>query len=292
MDPSSGSVEARPIEARIQGNVRLVGRVWPCASPRALVAVLHGIGEHSGRYTALASDLVRMRCTVVALDLPGHGESPGARGDMRSWVEVRDQVVAAMFGAPAGLPGQPEGLPRILLGHSMGGLMALDFALAHPRGLAGVVASAPALQSAMPPWWKLALANVARITTPAAGFPTGLDTNGKGGISRDPEVLRHRDADRLVHDRISPRLYFDLEEARQRVVRDARRLAVPALLLHGEADQMVDPDGTREFAAHAPRGLATLVTYPGTWHEIFNDLDRTNALGDVEKWLNRVTPGR
>jgi len=125
-----------------------------------------------------------------------------------------------MFTVNLGLPGQPERLPRVLLGHSMGGLTALDYALAHPRDLDRVVASSPGLRSAIPPWWKLALANVARVTAPAAGFPTGLDMSG---ISHDPEVCRLREADSLKHDLISPRLYFGLAEARQRVQREARR---------------------------------------------------------------------
>jgi len=286
VNPAQGTTSAEPLEARLEGGTKLSGRAWLCDSPRAIVAILHGIGEHSGRYAALAADLVRARCTVVALDLPGHGQSPGPRGDMPSWVAVRDQAVSAMFAAPGGLPGQPERAPRVLLGHSMGGLMALDYTLAHPRGLVTTIASGPALASAMPPWWKLALANVARMTAPTAGFPTGLDASGEGGVSRDAEVMRLRDADRLVHDRISPRLYFDFEEARQRVVRDARRLQVPTLLLHGEADRMVDPDGTRAFAAAAPKGMTKLVTFPGSYHEVFNDLGRDDVVRELVTWLD------
>ena len=288
MNPSASSIPAQPIEAKIEGGIRLMGRAWLNESPRALIAVVHGIGEHSGRYSALASDLVRAGYTVVALDLPGHGESPGPRGDMRSWPAVRDQALAAMFAAPVGLAGQPEGLPRVVLGHSMGGLMALDYVLAHPRGIAAGVASAPGLSSAIPPWWKLALANAARVTAPSLGFPTGLDANGPGGISRDPEVTRLRDADRLVHDRISPRLYFDFAEARMRVQREARRLQLPVLLMQGEADRMVNPEGTRAFAAAAPRELITFKTYPGAFHELFNDLGREQVVADVLSFLSSV----
>ena len=288
MDPSSSSIPAQAIEARIEGGIKLMGRAWLSDAPRALIAIVHGIGEHSGRYAALASDLVRAGHSVVALDLPGHGDSPGPRGDMRSWVRVRDQALAAMFAAPVGLAEQPDRLPHVVLGHSMGGLMALDYTLAHPHRLAAAVASAPALSSAMPPWWKLALANAARVTAPSVGFPTGLDTNGPGGISRDPEVIRLRDRDRLVHDRISPRLYFDLAEARMRVIRDGRRLQVPVLLLQGEADRMVMPEATRAFAAAAPKDLATLRTYPGAFHEVFNDLGREQVVADVVKWLEGV----
>jgi len=150
MNPSVGSVTANRIEVRIDRGTLLRGRAWCADKPRALVAVIHGLGEHSGRYAALASDLVRARFTVVCLDLPGHGESPGPRGDMKSWINVREQAVPAMFSASRGLPGQPPELPHLLVGHSMGALMALDYALVHPRNIMGVVASAAPLTAALP----------------------------------------------------------------------------------------------------------------------------------------------
>ena len=282
MNPALGPLAAVRIEVRVERDVVLPGRAWASESPRALVAVAHGIGEHTGRYAALAGDLVRAGYTVAALDWPGHGEAPGPRGDVRSWVWLRDRIIPAMFTATRGLPGQPEELPHVLLGHSMGAVLALDFALAHPREIVGVAASAPALKSAMPPWWKLVLANIALATAPSVGFPTGIE---EGGISRDPQVVRLRDEDRLVHGKISPRLYHSFTEARQRVLRDARRLAVPALVMHGTADQVVDPEGSREFCAATPRGLARHVEYPGAYHEIFNDFGRDEVVRDLVGWL-------
>jgi alpha-beta hydrolase superfamily lysophospholipase len=167
----------------------------------------------------------------------------------------------------------------------MGGVLALDYALARPLSLVAVVASAPALRSAMPPWWKLMLANVALATAPSVGFPTGLE---ESGMSRDPEVVQGRDADTLVHDRISPRLYAALTEARQRVLRDARRLAVSALVMHGEADRVVDPEGSREFCAAAPASRVKLLTYPDAYHEIFNDSVRKEVIRDLLAWLEAL----
>ena len=172
----------------------------------------------------------------------------------------------------------------MLLGHSMGGVMALDFALAHPEELTAVVASAPAFRGTIPPWWKLALANVARMTRPAAGFPHGLD---ESGMSRDPEVLKGRAEDPLMHDRISPRLYFELVEARQRVMLHARRLQVPCLVLQGSADRVVFPEGAREFVA-AAGPVAKLVVCPDAYHEIFNDPARDQCIPDLVRWLDQV----
>lgn len=283
MNPAIGAVPEIGIDVRVDRATVLPGRVWCAERPRAVVGIVHGLGEHSGRYAALASDLVRARCTVVALDLPGHGEAPGPRGDMPSWTAVRDHVVPAMFTAPRGLPDQPADLPRILLGHSMGGVLALDYGLAHPRDLLALVLSAPALRSPMPPWWKLALANVARATAPATGFPNGLDTKR---ISRDPEVVKAYHDDPRVHDRISPRLFFAFNEARRRCMREARTLQVPTLMLQGMGDRLVDPRGALEFAGAAPHGMMRFVTLKDVHHEVFNDHGREAVIRDLAAWLD------
>ena len=285
MNPTRGAVPATSIEVRISRDVKLPGRAWCAEKPRALIAVVHGLGEHSGRYAALAEPLVKAGYTVVALDLPGHGEAGGPRGDFNTWITVRDSAVPAMFTASRGLPGQPMELPRVLLGHSLGALMALDYAIAHPRGLLALVASAPALKSAPPPGWKLALAQVSRVMSPSAGFPDGLD---ESGMSRDPEVLAQRKNDPLMHHKISPRLYFALVEARERVMRDAHRLQVPTLLLHGAADRVAEPKGSLEFCGAAPHGMTRLLTLKDGYHEVFNDLTRGEAIKDLVAWLDAV----
>lgn len=285
MNPAHGPVESIRIEARIENDLVLPGRAWISDRPRARIAVAHGLGEHCGRYAALAGDLVRAGYSVAALDWPGHGEAPGRRGDIRSWTWLRDRIVPAIFTAARALPNQPERLPHVLFGHSMGGLLALDYALAHGNTLIGVVASAPALRSETPPWWKLMLAHVARATVPSIGFPTGIVSHG---ISRDPEVVRVRDEDALVHDAISPRLYRGLTESRERVLRDAPGLAVPALVVHGTGDLVIDPGGTEEFCAAAPEPLVTCVFYEGAYHEIFNDIGREACVKDLLAWLERL----
>jgi acylglycerol lipase len=284
MNPANGSVAPIGIEVRIDRATTLPGRVWCHERPRALVAIVHGIGEHSGRYGALASDIVRRaRASVVALDLPGHGEAPGPRGDFASWDAVRDRVIPAMFTATRGLPDQPMELPVVLFGHSMGGVLALDYALAHPRELHALVLSSPALRTAMPPWWKLVLANIAKATAPASGFANGLDISG---ITRDAEALRLYREDPRVHDRISPRLYFAFREATQRCLRDVRQLQIPTLLLQGMADRVVDPKGALELSAAASHGVIRFVTLPERYHEIFNDVGRDEVVKDLTAWLD------
>ncbi len=282
MNPAEGPVSAVAIDLRVDREMALPGRVWCAERPRGLVAIVHGLGEHSGRYAALASKLVGARFTVVALDLPGHGETTGPRGDL-PWDKVRDQVLPAMFTAARGMPGQPLELPVVLIGHSMGGLMALDHALAHPKPISALVLSAPALRTPMPPWWKLAMAQVARLATPTAGFPNGLDPEG---LARDPEVVKRYRDDPNVHDRISPRLYFSFLEAQARCRRSAQSLQLPTLVLQGMADRLVEPKGSLDLFGAVPHGRMRFVTLKDTYHELFNDTGREDVLRDMIAWLD------
>lgn len=283
MNPATCSLPLISIDVRVDRETVLPGRVWCAERPRALVAIVHGLGEHSGRYAALAQELVKGRLTCVSLDLPGHGETSGPRGDIPSWEKLREQIVPSMFTATRGLPDQPMELPVVLLGHSMGGLIALDYALAHPKGLSALVLSAPALRTAIPPWWKLAMANVARVATPSNGFPNGLDPEG---LSRDPEVVRAYREDPLVHDRISPRTYFAFMEAAQRCRLNIRTLQVPTLMFTGMADRLVDPKGALEAAGAAPHDMMRFVTWSDAYHETMNDTGREKVIQDVLAWLD------
>lgn len=283
MNPATCSLPCISIDVRVDRETVLPGRVWCAERPRALIAIVHGLGEHSGRYGALAQEFVKGRFTCVSLDLPGHGETSGPRGDIPSWEKLREQIVPAMFTAARGLPDQPLELPVVLLGHSMGGVIALDHALAHPKGLSALVLSAPALRTAMPPWWKLAMANVARVATPSGGFPNGLDPEG---LSRDPEVVKAYRDDPLVHDRISPRTYFAFQEAAQRCRLNIRNLQVPTLMFTGMADRLVDPKGALEAAGAAPHDMMRFVTWSDAYHESMNDTGREKVIQDVLAWLD------
>ncbi|NOT35702.1 MAG: alpha/beta hydrolase [Candidatus Eisenbacteria bacterium] len=285
MNPSESKIPAIQIDVRIDRNTVLPGRAWCAESPRGLIAVVHGIGEHSGRYAALAERLVDRRFTVVALDLPGHGEATGPRGDIPSWSDLRDRIVPSMFTLTRGMPGQPPELPLVLLGHSMGGLLALDYTLTHSKTVLGAVSSAAAIRIPAPPSAKVMLARVAAMLSPTTGFPDGIAVEH---LSRDSEVLDQRRADKRVHDRITPRTYFAMLDAQKRVLESARRLSAPVLLMHGAADKVTDPRGSLEFTAAAPHGIARLITYQDAPHEIFNDPARDQAIKDLIGWLDAI----
>jgi alpha-beta hydrolase superfamily lysophospholipase len=150
MNPSFGSIQPTAFPVRTaMGPVS--GNLWRTAHPRASVLVVHGLGEHGGRYAAFASEVAEWGFTTAAVDWPGHGRSPGARGNA-SWCAMRDEIIPAALDALA----TEVSVPRLLVGHSMGGAMALDVALAHPAPVASVVACAPAVRTSPPQWWTLA----------------------------------------------------------------------------------------------------------------------------------------
>jgi alpha-beta hydrolase superfamily lysophospholipase len=281
MNPSLGRIDAVPLEIPLPDGTTLAGRAWTASSPRGLIAIVHGLGEHGGRYGAFASDLVDAGFTVAALDWPGHGRSRGQRGDA-CWTDVRDLAIPALLGALRAAA--PRGLPVQLFGHSMGGAMALDYALAHPSTIVSVVATAPGLRAAPPPRWKLAAARVMRVLAPGVGIAHGLPLDG---LSRDPEVVALYKSDPLVHGVISARLYFGLAEAQARVLATAVALAVPALVLAGTADTVVDSTGARDFVAAAPAGRARFVACAGAYHEILNDVGRDEVARSIVEWLTR-----
>jgi lysophospholipase len=279
MNPSASRVSPAPLIVPIAGRA-LNGWIWRAVSARGLVLIVHGLGEHAGRYGAFASDLVEAGFTVAAVDWPGHGRSPGTRGDAQ-WLEVRDAVIPAAWDV---LDGEAAGRPRVLFGHSMGGLMALDYALAHPERLTAVVASAPALRaSGAPPRWKLALGHVLRVVAPAAGIPHGLPIDE---LSRDAEVIRLYRTDPLVGSHISARLYFGLLDAQTRVFERAPSLATPALVLTGTADHVVDSEGAGDFVAAARPAHVQFVAIDGAYHQILDDPGRDATIGRIVDWLS------
>lgn len=280
MDPAHGSVPSQAIEVRVAGERSVPVRVWRGPDPRAAIVLVHGLGEHGGRYAALASALVGAGLMVFAPDLPGHGMQPGARGDLH-WTDVRDRLLPALLDHASHELGDAS--PRFLFGHSLGGVMALDHALAHPERLAGLVLSSPGLRIPAPPAWKVALARLVCALAPAAGFPNGLDP---AGLSRDAEVVQRYRTDPLVHDRISPRTFFAFRDAAERGRRGAQTLRVPTFLVHGMADRLVDPRGSLEFAAAAPADRVRFTRFEQGAHELFNDLDRDAAIAALVAWLH------
>jgi acylglycerol lipase len=269
------------VEGRLTGarDVELYWQGWLPAGPATGVVLLcHGLGEHSGRYGNVVDALVPDGWAVYGLDHRGHGLSGGRRAhldDYADWLADYDTFRRAVVA-------RHPGLPVFLLGHSMGGQIALAYALDHQDDLAGLVLSAPALASNAVPKQLvpllMGLSRVARTLRPA-----GIDGTK---VSKDPAVVAAYQADPLVYQG-NPTLGLSASLFRQfgPLVERARGLRIPLLLQHGSADVLTDPAGTRALEAAHGSPDATVHWYEGLWHEIYNEPERDRPLSDLRDWL-------
>ncbi len=256
-------------------------RVWrqDTGMPHAVFAIVHGQGEHSGRYQNFADYFVPRGYAVYAIDLRGHGRSDGRRGHVDRFEDYFTDVSTLLGFTRNDAPDRPV----FLLGHSMGGLIVLAYALRHPEGLAGVISSGAALRLAMAvPGWKLALGNLASGLVPTLAQPNGLSPSW---LSHDPAVVEAYQADPLVHDRITARWSTEFFAAQTATLQNAPRLSLPCLILHGGDDRICDPGGSREFFERAGISNKRHVEYEGLYHEIFNEPEQEQVFADVEAWV-------
>jgi alpha-beta hydrolase superfamily lysophospholipase len=269
------------VEGRLAGvrDVELFWQAWlPAEPPTGVLLLCHGLGEHSGRYGNVVEALVPSGWAVYGLDLRGHGRSAGRRAhlvDYADWLADFDafrRLVVARH----------EGLPVFLLGHSMGGQIALAYALDHQDDLRGLVLSAPALASnAVPAAVVPVLVRLARF---APTFrPAGIDASK---ISKDPDVYAAYRADPLVYDG-HPTLGLSSALFRQFGVlpERSRRLRLPLLLQYGDQDAITDAAGFRALEQVCGSPDFTVQRYPGLWHEIYNEPERDKPLADLREWL-------
>jgi alpha-beta hydrolase superfamily lysophospholipase len=272
---------------RARDGLALARRDWPSADARGTIVIVHGLGEHIGRYAHVAARLNAGRWSVVGYDQRGHGASPGERGRIAAGDDLLVDLAAVVDDARAEASG-----PLVLLGHSLGGLVVARFvagALESPRppwqrDVDALVLSSPALDIGMTGAKRALLATLETLT-PNLGIGNGLDATG---ISRDPAVVAAYRADPLVHDRIAPRLVRFLADAGPTVLALAPRWRVPTLLLYAGSDRLVVPAGSAAFAAAAPAAVVTARPFASLFHEIFNEPEQDEVLGVLTAWLDTL----
>lgn len=260
-------------------------RHWPVSEPSgAGVLLVHGLAEHCGRYEEVAATLNAAGYPVWALDLPGHGHSAGRRGHVECFQNYID-AVAELRGQVAA--SHPQ-LPVVLLGHSMGGLIAASTLLQAADQYAGCVLSGAALQSPLQPGWlQMTVIRILSRLAPTLGV-LQLDADG---VSRDPVVVQNYRDDPLVYDgKVSARLVRQLFAAMQGVRDNAAAIEAPLLILHGEADAMTAAEGSRWLQQAVAASDKSLHIYPGLYHEIFNEPERKQVYADVVAWLQQRWP--
>jgi len=259
-------------------------RQWTVTPARGLVLLVHGLGEHIGRYAALAAWLNQAGWDVAGYDHRGHGASGGARGDIAQPDSLLDDLSVVIDA----LRHEPQ-RPLVLLGHSLGGLIAARFVAeglstqraAWWRPVDALVLSSPALDPGMNGVQR-ALLSVLAPLAPKVAIGNGLNP---AWISRDPAVVRAYVDDPLVHNRVTPRMVRFIVDAGELVRASAPRWAVPTLLMWAGADRCVAPTGSAAFAAAAPPERLTHTCYAQMAHEIFNEPERELPLAELTRWL-------
>ena len=269
------------------------------APPRAVVLMVHGLGEHAGRYDHVARQLMHWGFAVRAYDQRGHGESGGARGVLPTATALLDDLaevvddtrlrgIRLQHGINASMTPQKP-LPLILLGHSLGGLVVGRFVALKIRPVEALVMSSPALDAGLSVFQKLLLA-LGRTLAPNLCISNGLDARY---ISHDERVVKAYLADRLVHDRISPRLGRFIASSGPATVAAASRWSTPTLLMYAGADRLVNPQGSQAFAENAlapgvKPGTVTAKRFDGLYHELFNEADAAPVFKTLGSWLNAI----
>lgn len=250
------------------------------AAPEAVILLVHGLGEHAGRYSGWAARFNQKGMTVRAFDLPGHGNSEGTRGVIPSLDRVYDTIDAIIASLSSELPG----VPLFIYGHSLGGGIVLNYLIKRKPDLAGAIVTSPwVLLTEAPPKAKVILAKVAGRVMPGFVQPSGLKTEY---LSRDPEVVSQYRNDPLVHGMISVGLYNEMTVAAEETLARASEITLPLLLAHGRDDMIASPAGSLQVAEAAPK--ATLKLWEGGYHELHNDLTGDEHFEFIMAWIDTL----
>ena len=254
-------------------------RDWqPEGAPKGAIALVHGLGEHSGRYERLAERFTDAGFAVWAIDLRGHGQSPGARGDTRFAPALEDiDALVARCGASG------AGVPVFVYGHSLGAMLTVLWLLERPAApVSGAVISAIGLHSALREQAvKVRAARMVGRAVPKVRVRSGIDP---ATLSRDPEVVQAYRKDKLVHDAVSLGFGLDALEAIDAIRAGAPRLVVPLLVVHGSEDALAFASGARELVSLAP-DVCTLQVYDGLFHEVHHEPEQERVFADVLAWI-------
>lgn len=255
-------------------------RHWPVDDPKAVFVIAHGLGSYAGRAKNIVGRLQPAGYAVFGHDHRGHGKSAGRRGHVDRFDQYVDDLYLVVTGAHEKYPGKKV----FLYGHSLGGLIALAYALRHADTINGVIASGSALKLALAvPAVKATVGRILSSVWPTLTLGNDIDANA---LSHDPEVVREYEADPLVHDRVSTRFYVEFTAAMDRTLIGAGALQMPLLAYHGMEDTLTSPEGTKLFFERAASTDKTLRLFEGQRHEVHNDTAKEELLDLLQSWLD------
>ncbi len=259
--------------------VKLFACDWSLTEPeRGVICLVHGLGEHSQRYSHVAEFFCEHGYSFLSFDLRGHGKSSGQRGHIDSYDLLLEDIDRLLQEAGQRHPG----LPVFLYGHSLGGNLVIYYSLKRRPGVHGVITTSPGTAPDKIPPLKYFLGKLFYFLWPTFSMDNGLDHSA---LSRDQSVVERYDSDPLVHTRISARLGLDMINSGVWIKEHISELTVPLLIMQGSADRIVSVAGTRELASRAPEDLVEYKEWQGGYHELHNDFVKDEVLNTMLAWI-------
>jgi len=260
----------------------LKGVEWSGENSKAVIAMVHGHGEHKMRYKHVATFFDLHDIAIVAMDLRGHGESGGKRGHTPSFDQWMDDVEQFLME----VRNRYNDVPLILYGHSMGGNIVTNYLLRkETNDIQAAIVTDPLFRIAFePPKWKVLVGNWMSNIWPSLAQPTGLNADH---ISTDPEEVKKYKNNPLVHDKMSARMFVEVFAAADWAMEHAKELKTPTLMMHGAADEITSPKGSKEFTAKS-NDKVTLKLWEGMYHEIQNEVDKQLVFDYELAWIEKT----
>lgn len=260
--------------------LKLYYQWWLPKEKRASIIIVHGIGEHSSRYEHVGVYFSGLGYSVYAYDQRGNGRSPGKRGHIKDFNEY-------LFDLKAFIEYLALKDNIFILGHSLGGLITISFAMDYPEGINGIVVTSPALGLSMNiPIWKKTLLYVMHVIYPE--FTMVDYTISTEYLSHDPNVCRGYDEDPLVHRKRSARFFVEFVKACTKTVNEPQRLKIPSLFLQAGDDRIVSVEALEKFYKGVLSKNKSLKIYPSFYHEVLNEIGKEKVFKDIEEWLSSL----
>ncbi|WXG41093.1 MAG: lysophospholipase [Candidatus Freyarchaeum deiterrae] len=262
-----------------KNGTKIYYQLWKPDKVKDAMIISHGYAEYSGRYPHVGDHFANEGIAVYALDHRGHGLSEGHRGHIDSFDDYLADL-DTFFGI---VKGMEKGKKIFLLGHSMGGTIAIAYALKQPKKMNGLILSSPWLKTASPPDPELVKQIVALSqSNPTQDLPAPVEPKN---ISHDPVVVNAYDKDPMVFRTLTARFIVEIFTACENDIKNAGKLVVPTLHMYAGADKVVDPDGSKEFAKGVKEKDYKVIVFPDFYHELFNEVEKQKVFDAVDTWL-------
>lgn len=270
---------------KTQQNLTIYAVEWPVKNPRAVIGLIHGLGEHCRRYDHLAQFFQENNIAVIGYDRQGYGRSEGRRGYVEKFGYYLDTVGRLLIECETRHPDRPV----YLYGHSLGGGILLNYVIKRNPNVAGIICSAAYIRLGFPPpALKVALGNMMRKIWPTFTQPSGLNLKH---LSRSPQIAPEYAADPYTHDRLTANAGMEMLETGEWLDQWEGKLNVPTLLMHGSADKITAHDGSKDFANRVQGDDVTFKSWPGLFHELHNEPEQREVMEYVLAWLNERIAG-